>query len=255
MIKDGDNILLIGERDKRWIVKVRSGQEFQTHKGIIKFDDLIGKEYGIKLESSIGKKFFILEPKIYDYIHKSKRSTQIIYPKDAAVITLFSGIKPGSRIIETGIGSGALTIALANYIRPNGKIYAYEIKEDYIPVAQKNLTRAGLLEYVEIKHRDALEGFDETEVDNFILDLATPWLIIPIAYKSLRSSGTLMSYSPTIDQVKKTVDALYENNFADIHTIECLIREWQIAPNKVRPHQRMIGHSGFMTFGTKIHID
>ncbi|MHA1301817.1 MAG: tRNA (adenine-N1)-methyltransferase [Candidatus Helarchaeota archaeon] len=255
MIKDGDNVLLIGERNKRWLVKVKDGKEFQTHKGIIKFDDIIGKDYGFKLESSMGKKFYVLKPQIYDYIHKSKRSTQIIYPKDAAIITLFSGIGPGSRIIEAGIGSGALTIALANYIRPNGMIYAYEVKENYIPIAKKNLERVDLAEFVEIKHRDALNGFDETNVDNVILDLATPWLIIPIAYNALKSSGMLMSYSPTISQVQKTVDSMYQNNFADIHTIECLIREWQIAPNKVRPMQRGIMHSGFMTFGTKIHID
>ncbi|NVM04052.1 MAG: tRNA (adenine-N1)-methyltransferase [Candidatus Helarchaeota archaeon] len=254
MIKEGDNIILISERLNRWLVKVQSGKEFQTHKGIIKFDDIIGKDYGFVLESSIGKKFYVLEPLIYDYIFKSKRSTQIIYPKDAAIITLFSGIHPGSRIIEAGIGSGALTIALANIIRPNGKIYAYEIKEEYIPVAKKNLERAGLAKFVEIKHRDALNGFDETDVDNIILDLATPWLIIPIAYKALKNSGVILSYSPTIDQVQKTVNIMKENNFIDIHTIECLIREWQIAPNKVRPHMRMIGHTGFMTFGTKIFV-
>ncbi len=254
MIKEGDNIILISERLNRWLVKVQSGKEFQTHKGIIKFDEIIGKDYGFILESSIGKKFYVLEPLIYDYIFKSKRSTQIIYPKDAAIITLFSGIHPGSRIIETGLGSGALTIALANIIRPNGKIYSYEIKEDYISVAKKNLDRAGLSEFVEIKHRDALNGFDETNVDNIILDLATPWLIIPIAYKALKSSGVLLSYSPTIDQVQKTVNSMIENNFVDIHTMECLIREWQIAPNKVRPFNRMVGHSGFMTFGTKIHV-
>lgn len=254
MIKDGDNVILISEAKKRWLVKVESGKEFQTHKGIIKFDQIIGKEYGFELKSSIGKKFLVLEPLIYDYIVKTKRSTQIIYPKDAAIITLFCGIHPGSIIIETGIGSGALTIALANIIRPNGKIYGYEIKEEYIPVAKKNLQKASLSEFVEIKNRNAIDGFDEIDVDNIILDLATPWLVIPVAYKALKSSGVLVSYSPTIDQVEKTVNCLVENNFVDIHTIECLIREWQIAPNKLRPLGLMIGHTGFMTFGTKIHI-
>ena len=255
MIKDGDDILLVSERNKRWILKVENGKEFQTHKGIIKFDQIIGNDYGFKLESSMGYIFYVLEPLIYDYIYKSKRSTQIIYPKDAAIITLFSGLHPGSRVIESGIGSGALTIALANIIRPNGKIYAYEIKENYIPIAVKNLKRAGLAEFVEIKNRDANIGFDEKNVDVIILDLATPWLIIPVAYKALKNSGVLVSYSPTIDQVQKTVYKMNENNnFVDIHTIECLLREWQIAPNRVRPHLRMIGHTGFITFGTKIHV-
>ncbi len=251
MIKDGDRVLLVND-GRRWLVKVESGKEFHTHKGIITLDDIIGKDYGFELESSMGRIFYVLEPLIYDYIFKSKRSTQIIYPKDAAIITLFSGIHPGSRIIESGIGSGALTLALANIVRPDGRIYAYEIKEAYIPVAKKNLERAKLSEFVDIKHRDAVEGFDEKNVDNIILDLAIPWLIIPKAHQALKDSGVLTSYSPTIDQVQKTVDALKEHNFVDIHTIECLIREWQIAPNKMRPHMRMIGHSGFMTFATKV---
>ena len=254
MIKDGDNVLLISEGNRRWLVKVERGKEFQTHKGIIKFDQIVGRDYGFILESSIGKNFLVLEPLIYDYIIKTKRSTQIIYPKDAAIITLFSGIHPGSTIIEAGIGSGALTISLANIIRPNGKIYAYEIKKEYISVAKKNLERAKLSKFVEIKHRDAINGFDESNVDIVVLDLTTPWLVIPVAYKALKNSGILVSYSPTIDQVQKTVKSMIENNFVDNHTIECLVREWQIAPNKVRPYMRMIGHTGFITFGTKIKM-
>ena len=260
IISVGNDVLIMNRRKprKRWLLKITNEKEkFHTDKGMIQFDQVIGKKYGDIIITRKGNEeieFILCRPTIFDQIMKSKRKSQIIYPKDAALILLFSNIQPGSRVIESGIGSGGLTLALANTIKPAGKIYGYDIREDFIKIANKNLERAGLAEYVEIKNKDAINGFEERNVDAIILDLSMPWEIIPKVSNSLKGSGILTSFSPTIDQVDKTVYALKLNNFCDIHTIECLVREWQVEKNKVRPDLRMIGHTGFLTFARKVNV-
>jgi len=233
------------------MVKVEPGKTFHTHKGFVKFDDVIGKEYGSSITSSLGIEFFALKPLLQDYVMKSARNTQITYPKDIALIVMFSGIGPGSTVVEAGTGTGALTAALAHYVKPNGKIYSYEIREEFQKTAEKNLKRAGLSDFVELKNKDVTIGIDEKYVDAVILDLATPWLVIPHAYNALKPSGTLVSFSPTIDQVVKTVEALNENYFTGVETIECLMRGMQIERGKTRPHTLMTGHTGYITYARK----
>lgn len=233
------------------MVKVEKGQTFHTHKGFIKLDDLIGKEYGSRVLSNLGVEFTALKPLLHDYIFKSLRKTQITYPKDIALIVMFSGLGPGSRVVEAGTGTGALTTALAHYVKPDGKVYSYEIREEFLKTARKNLKRTGLTEFVELKNKDVTEGIEETDVDAVILDLATPWLVVPHAYAALKPCGTLVSFSPTIDQVVKTVEALEENGFVDVNTVECLLRGMQIARGKTRPQTLMTGHTGYITFARK----
>jgi tRNA (adenine57-N1/adenine58-N1)-methyltransferase len=182
---------------------------------------------------------------------KSSRKTQITYPKDAALIVMFSGISSGSQVVESGTGTGALTTALAHYVKPNGKIYTYDIREEFKSNVEKNLRRANLLEFVEIKSGDVTQGIEEKNLDAVILDLATPWLVVPHAYEALKPSGTLISFSPTIDQVVKTTEVLNEFNFTFIETIECLIRSMQISRGKTRPHTMMTGHTGYITKARK----
>ena len=233
------------------MVKVEKGKTFHTHKGFIKFDDLIGKEYGSRVLSSLGVEFVALKPLLRDYIMKSVRKTQITYPKDTALIVMFSGIGPGSRVVEAGTGTGALTTALAHYVKPHGKVYSYEIREEFLKTAKKNLKRAGLIDLVELKNKDVTACIDEIDVDTIILDLATPWLVVPHAYTALRPCGTLVSFSPTIDQVVKTVEALKESSFVDIKTVECLMRRMQTERGKTRPQTLMTGHTGYITFARK----
>jgi tRNA (adenine57-N1/adenine58-N1)-methyltransferase len=235
------------------MIKMQAGQTFHTHKGYLKLDELIGKEYGEPIKSSMGIYFTTLKPSLTDYIMKSSRNTQIIYPKDAALIIMFSGIGPGSRVVESGTGTGSLTTALAHYVGPTGKIYTYELRIEFQKNAAKNLERSKLIDRVEMKSGDVtLSGYEERDVDAVILDLATPWLVVPHAYKALRPSGVLVSFSPTIDQVVKTTEALRENNFVFIETIECLMRSMQVERGKTRPNTMMTGHTGYITHARKI---
>ncbi len=250
-IIEGDYILLYLSQRKTYLVKVEAGKSFHTHKGFIKFDDLIGKDYGSCLLSSLGVEFMALKPLLRDFVMKSVRKTQITYPKDIALIVMFSGIGPGSLVAEAGTGTGALTTALAHYVKPDGKVYSYEIREEFLKTAEKNLKRAGLIDFVELKNKDVTTGIDESDIDSVILDLATPWLVVPHAYNALKPCGTLVSFSPTIDQVVKTVEALNEKGFVDMETVECLMRGMQTERGKTRPQTLMTGHTGYITFARK----
>jgi tRNA (adenine57-N1/adenine58-N1)-methyltransferase len=251
-IKESDYILLYLTQRKTFLIKVESGKSFHTHKGFIKFDELIGKDYGSGIQSSLGVEFFALKPLLRDYIMKSVRKTQITYPKDIALIVMFSGIGPGSQVVEAGTGTGALTTALAHCVRPDGRIYSYEIREEFLSTAEKNLKRADLMDFVELRNKDITEGIDESDVDSVILDLAVPWLVVPHAYDALQPCGTIVSFSPTIDQVVKTVEALNENGFVDIESIECLMRGMQVERGKTRPQTLMTGHTGYITFARRL---
>jgi tRNA (adenine57-N1/adenine58-N1)-methyltransferase len=234
------------------MIKMQAGQTFHTHKGYLKLDELIGKEYGEPIKSSMGIYFTTLKPSLTDYIMKSSRNTQIIYPKDAALIVMFSGIGPGSRVIESGTGTGSLTTALAHYVGSTGKVYTYELRSEFQKNAAKNLERSKLISHVEMKSGDVTLGYEERDVDAVILDLAVPWLVVPHAYTALKPSGILVSFSPTIDQVVKTTEALRENGFVFIETIECLMRTMQVERGKTRPNTMMTGHTGYITHARKI---
>jgi tRNA (adenine57-N1/adenine58-N1)-methyltransferase catalytic subunit len=251
-ISEGDYVLIYLDARRTYMIKMQAGQTFHTHKGYLKLDELIGKPYGEPIKSSLGIYFTTLKPALTDYIMKSSRNTQIIYPKDAALIVMFSGIGPGSRVVESGTGTGSLTTALAHYVGSTGKIYTYELRPEFQKNAAKNLERSKLINHVEMKSGDVTLGFEEHDVDAVILDLAVPWLVVPHAYTALRPSGVLVSFSPTIDQVVRTTEALRENGFVFIETVECLMRTMQVERGKTRPNTMMTGHTGYITHARKI---
>ncbi len=250
-ISEGDYVLLCLDVRRTYLVKVEAGKTFHTHKGFINLDELLGKEFGVAVKSSLGIGFTALKPSLTDYIMKSSRKTQITYPKDAALIVMFSGIGSGSRVVEAGTGTGALTTVLAHYVKPNGKVYTYELREEFQKNAEKNLKRAQLLDFVELKSGDVIAGIEERNSDAVILDLAVPWLVVPHAYEALKPSGVLVSFSPTIDQVVKTTEALKEAGFVFTETVECLMRAMQVERGKTRPHTMMTGHTGYITHARK----
>jgi tRNA (adenine57-N1/adenine58-N1)-methyltransferase len=251
LISEGEDILLYLDRKRTYLVRVEAEKSFHTHKGYIQLGDLIGKEYGTRIVSSMDIEFVALKPTLRDYIFKTKRRTQISYPKDISLIIMFSGIGPGSRVVEAGTGTGALTTAIAHYVKPAGCVYTYEVRPEFRERAIKNLERAKVSDYVESKNKDVTEGIEEKDVDAVILDLATPWLVVPHAYVALKGSGVLVSFSPTIDQIVKTVEALREHGFVGVETVETLMRFMQVERGKTRPQTVMTGHTGYLTFARK----
>lgn len=253
-IKENDFVLILAPDDKTFLTKVEPGRQFSTHLGMLNIGDVIGRSYGDKITSGLGNEFYLLEPTTWDKTMKIKRHTQIIYPKDASIIIQKTGLGQGMRVVESGTGSGSMTIVLANTVRPGGMVYTYEKRDEFRENAMKNLEMAGLSQYVEFKSGDARDGFAETDVDVAIIDLPSPWYGVPAAAAALRGGGRIASLSPTFNQVEENYKHLEENGFIYLETMEVLLRHIVVREGKTRPTQRMISHTGFLTFGRKVNI-
>jgi len=250
-IKEGDFVLISASSTKKWMIKVEADKEFHTHKGSIKLNELIGKEFGERIENNKGAVFYLWKPLPYDYSEAISHSTQIIYQTDIAQIIFIAGICSGSRVIEAGTGSGGLTAALTRYVQPDGKVFSYEINESHQRTAQKNLMKLGLLDTVELKLRDAAEGFDETEVDAVILDLPNPWEIIEAARQALMGGGILVTFVPTYIQVERTIAKMIETGFLQIEAFEVIRRDLTTKIGAIRPVTRIVNFTAFLVVGRK----
>ncbi|MEM1985823.1 MAG: tRNA (adenine-N1)-methyltransferase [Nitrososphaeria archaeon] len=251
IIEDGATVLLYSLKGKSWLVKVDSRNEFHTHFGVIKFSDLVGKRYGDVVKTNSGQEMILLEPLLVDYLMKSERKTQIVYPKDIGLIIMETGIGPGSIVIEAGTGSGVLTTAVANFVRPSGKVYSYEIRPEFIEIAERNLKRAGLQDYVVIKNKDASQGFDETGADAVLIDVGAPWTLVKPAFDALKGGGALAAVLPTINQAEKLATELKKAGFVKVNTIELLCRSIEAREGMSRPATRMIAHTAYLMFARK----
>ena len=255
-VKAGERVLLIDEKGKSFLVTIEEGKTFSTHYGVIELGSVVNMEYGDIVYTHNGKgKFFIVEPNIADLMMKVKRKTQIIYPKEAGLIILWLGIRSGSRVIEIGSGSGSLTIALANAVGENGKVYSYDRREDFQENAKKNVENAGFLDRVEFKIREAHEGFDERDVDAVFIDLPSPWDALDPAVKALKGGGRLGVLSPTCNQIETMAEKMRERGFIEIVSFELLLRYMLPRKGMTRPVERMASHTGYLLFGVKTNIN
>ena len=251
-IKEGDEAVILTEKGKRYLVKIVAGKRFHTSEGFIELSTLIGKPYGCVVLSNTGARFTIYKPTLVDTIMHIPRITQIVYPKDLGYIILHADIRPGSRVVEAGTGSAALTTVLANYVKPDGHVYSYDIKQEYLNNADKLLNRLGLRKYVELKQKDVTkDGFDEHEVDAVILDLPEPWKAVQASWEALRPSGRFLSLSPTVEQVVETVEALKDSNFGDVQCVELLQRYIRAKRGMTRPEFMMRGHTAYIVTARK----
>lgn len=250
--RDGDLAQLVGLRHKHFIVPLKTGAKFESHRGILLHDDLIGKTWGTQVFSHIGAPFFLLQPSLGDLLIEMPRTTQILYPKDIGFIFVTMGIGPGQKVMEAGTGSGSMTTALAYAVGPAGRVISYEIKPDVQNLARKNLSRFGFDTRVDFKLRDIQEGFDETDAESFFLDVPNPYDYMNQVRKALIPGGFLCCLLPTMNQVEKTLIALRQANFAFVEVCETLLRFYQAEPNRLRPTDRMVAHTGYLIFARKI---
>jgi tRNA (adenine57-N1/adenine58-N1)-methyltransferase len=196
---------------------------------------------------------FLFEPTPADLVLHMKRASQIIYPEDIGLILVYSNIKPGSKVVEAGCGSGSLTSIMARFVSPNGHIHSYDIRDEAVKQARKNIEIMGYSDVVTIELKD-FNDIEFDDVDFVMLDMGAPWEMVPKAKKILRNSGIICMFSPVVEQIIKNVQALKELGFADINTFELLKRTIQTKPNATRPESRMVGHTGYMTFARKAAI-
>lgn len=210
-----------------------------------------GLRFGETITSSMGKQFFVLRPSTALLSMKVKRTTSIIYPKDAGLILLETGIGSGSRVIEVGTGSGALTVVLARAVGREGRVYSFERRSEFLENARENIERFGLGDRVEFCLKDpAKEGFGIEPVDAAIIDVPEPWTLVQSVFQVLKGGGFWASLSPSVEQVQKTFESL-EGPFVRLKCLELLEREMLVRPGKTRPRERMVSHTGYLVFAQK----
>ena len=251
-IAEGDLVLLYFDVRRQWLLRVAKGKEFHTHKGFIRTDQLIGLPLGSEVKSSLGETFWALKPSTDDLIMHSVRRTQIMYPKDIGLILLKLSLSAGMKVLEIGCGSGAMTVAAATAVKPTGCVHSYEVRSEFADIAEKNLKRASVSDYVILHRADASLGISGEEFDAAIIDVGDPWALFPLVHKALTGGAPLVSFSPTMNQVERTTDVLRGVGFVNVYSLECFIREIRADTGKTRPATMMVGHTGYLTFGQKV---
>ena len=250
---EGDPALLVDRRGRRYLITLTRYKSFHTHVGAIDHNDLIGRSHGARLNTTTGHVLLAFSPTLGDFVEEMPHQTQVIYAKDLGAILMHGDIFPGARVLEAGLGSGALTIALLRAVGESGQVTTYEIRPELVEGAKANIrTLVPQAVNLEVKLKDVYEGVEETGLDRIVLDVPEPWHVVPHAATSLAPGGIFLGYLPTILQVHELYEALAENpNFEMMETVEVLTRPWSVTKRSVRPVHRMIAHTGFITTARK----
>jgi tRNA (adenine57-N1/adenine58-N1)-methyltransferase catalytic subunit len=249
----GEMVIMIDSKHRLYLITLHPGGKYSYHGGTVNFDDIIGQEEGVVLNSSHHHALVVFRPSLAQYVVKMPRGAQVIYPKDLGAIVMAADIFPGAVVLEAGTGSGALTMALLRAVGAEGRVISEEIRQDFARRAAANIRRfMGETPNLEIRIRDIYEGLDVHDVDRVVLDLPEPWRIVDGVAKALRPGGYVASYLPTVLQVKQLVDSLSrQGEFALVETVEILERHWHVAELSIRPEHRMVAHTGFLTVARK----
>ncbi len=255
VLEQGDMVLMVGADGRRRLITLQKNQAYHTHKGTISHEELIGKPPGRVVYTQLGFPYLVLVPGTADLIQNIKRVTQIIYPKDAAYIVMRLDLSSGKRVLEAGTGSGGLTIALAKAVMPKGHVVSCEVREDAYQLAARNLEKVGLSAHVTLLNRDLSEGCDMDSVDAAFLDMKEPWQHLGYVEEVLVPGGFFGSLLPTTNQVSSLLEALSRRNFMDISVEELLLRPYKPVPERLRPADRMIAHSGYLVFARRVETD
>lgn len=250
----GEQALLIDQREHRYLVTLRHGEQFHSDRGVVSHDEIIGKPEGLVIRSTLGTRYLVLRPTLAEYILEMPRGAQVMYPKDLAVLCFWADISPGATVVEAGIGSGALTLALLRAVGSTGRVISYETREDFARRALKNLeARLGKVENHTLRIADISERIEEREIDRLLLDIPEPWRVVAPGAEALRPGGIFACYVPTIIQIQQAAEALQGHGaFALVETFEVLMRPWQIQGMSVRPFHRMVAHTGFITVARRV---
>ena len=253
--QDGEQVLLIDQRGKRHLIFLRKSETFHSDRGWISHDAVIGQPEGSWVRSSMGLRYLALRPTLGEFVLDMPRGAQVIYPKDLAMILFWADVHPGCRVLEAGMGSGALTLALLRAVGPDGRVVTYEQRDEFARRALANIhMRMGEVTNLTVRLRPVEEGLAEEEpVDRVVLDLPEPWRLTQPVAAVLRPGGIFVSYVPTIIQSQQVAEALQrERTWALVETFETLFRPWNIEGLSVRPFHRMVAHTGFITVARRV---
>jgi tRNA (adenine57-N1/adenine58-N1)-methyltransferase len=245
----GDQVQLTDPKGRHHTITLEPGKAFHTHKGAFSHDELIGAPEGSVVRTTGNIQYLALRPLLSDYVLSMPRGAAVVYPKDAGQIVTMADIFPGARVVEAGVGSGALSCSLLRAVGDHGSLSSYERREDFAEIARSNVER-----YFGSPHPawrltlgDLQDNLVETEVDRMVLDMLAPWECLDVAAKALVPGGVICCYVATTTQLSRTVEALREHgNFTEPQSWESMVRNWHVEGLAVRPDHRMIGHTGFL---------
>ena len=246
--QEGDLVLLIDRKDRRYLITLDPAGAFHSHVGLLPHASVIGRPHGARVTTSLGQTFLALAPTLEEYVTNLPRATQVIYPKDLGAILMYADVFPGARVMEGGLGSGALTITLLRAVGPQGAVFSYEVREETVERALRNI-HAILpnTPNLTIHLTDVYKTIHERDLDRIVLDLPEPWQAVPGAAEALAPGGILLAFLPTALQVYQVGMALQEHPAFDlVETREVIVRPWHVAPLSVRPVHRMVAHTGFI---------
>jgi tRNA (adenine57-N1/adenine58-N1)-methyltransferase len=253
--KAGDRVQLTDPKGKLYSFTITPGKEWHTHKGWIVHEELIGLPEGSVVSTTAGLKFTAFIPLLADYVLSMPRGATIVYPKDAAMIVGVADIYPGARVLEAGVGSGALSLSLLRAVGPDGFLHSVERREDFAKIARANVEdyfgsspAQWILDVGSVQEQTYDEPFDRV-----VLDMLAPWECVDMAAKVLRPGGVFLAYVATTTQLSATAEALKEDGrFTEPESSETLVRGWHHEGLAVRPQQRMIGHTGFLIISRRM---
>jgi tRNA (adenine57-N1/adenine58-N1)-methyltransferase catalytic subunit len=253
--KYGDRVQFTDPKGKLYSITLVAGGEWHTHKGWLKHDEIVGKPEGSTFVTNGDLKFQAFRPLFGDYVLSMPRGATIIYPKDLAMILGVADIKPGVRVLESGVGSGALTLALLRAIGESGSLQSVEIRDDFAQISKSNVVN-----YFgsEPKNWELVVGaFQEQRYeanwDRVVLDMLSPWECVQTAADALVPGGVILAYVATTTQLSKFAEALKESDlFTEPESTEGIVRGWHHEGLAVRPQHRMIGHTGFLTVARRM---
>ena len=244
----GDKVVVLDTKGRRYLATLKEGGEFHTHAGFFPHAELIGQPEGVIVKANRGAPYTVLRPTLEDFVVEMPRGAQVIYPKDLGAILMMADIGPGVRVLESGVGSGALSMAM---LRAGADIVGYELREDFANRARGNVRGflgAEVLDRFRVELRDCYDGIDERDLDRVVLDLPEPWRVVRHAEAALRPGGILLSYTPSIVQASQLREALdVGTTWLAARTLEVLHRTWHVQGQAVRPDHRMVAHTGFLT--------
>ena len=249
---EGDTVVLKRPGAPALLVRLARGPQKVGNEGVLDLTDLLGQLPGSSV-TWLGTAYRAIRPSLSDLLGSLRRGAQIVTAKDAAHLLYLAGVGPGATVAEAGAGSGALTIALAYSVGPSGRVISYDRREDFLDSARANVRRAGLEARVSFRLRDVVtDGLDATDLSSVVGDLPEPGAVRPSARSALVPGGYVATYTPTYNQLERTVRALRDLGFDEVRAVELLERGLHVGEGGTRPAFEMLGHTGFLSAGRRV---
>lgn len=250
-LRPGDQVQLTDPKGRHHTITLEPGRAFHTHRGVLQHDDLLGGPEGVVVTAG-GTPYLALRPLLADYVLSMPRGAQVVYPKDSAQIVQLADVFPGARVVEAGVGSGALSLSLLRAVGESGRLWSYERRPDFAEVARANVERflggphpAWTVTVGDLQ--DRLEVPAGPDVDRVVLDMLAPWETLDVVAEALVPGGVVCCYVATTTQLSTTVEALRAHGgFTEPQASETMQRGWHVEGLAVRPEHRMVGHTGFL---------